>query len=206
MLHMKKKLLKKQKSKTKNKKIIFKSFKNIKRHKKFEGIIYKLKFFEKLCIILMLIALYVYQSLNGIPIEQIQAKVLPEIKSFENSINLNQQIFNEFRKINSENKLIEENQNFKKSVDPDITVVMTMYNQAHCIYKGLRSVQNQSFKNIEIIIVDDCSEDNSTEVIKEYQKGDPRIILISHDTNEGEIKSRTDGIRKAKGKYINTST
>ena len=129
MLHMKKKLLKKQKSKTKNKKIIFKSFKNIKRHKKFEKIIYTLKFFEKLGIILMLIALYVYQSLNGIPIEQIQAKVLPEIKSFENSINLNQQIFNEFRKINSENKLIEENPNFKKSVDPDITVVMTMYNQ-----------------------------------------------------------------------------
>ena len=79
---------------------------------------------------------------------------------------------------------------------------MTIYNQAHCIYKGLRSVQNQSLKNIEIIIIDDCSEDNSTEVIKEYQKEDPRIILILHDTNEGEIKSRTDGIRKAKGKYI----
>ena len=55
-----------------------------------------------------------------------------------------------------------------------------MYNQAHCIYKGLRSVQNQSIKNIEIIIVDDCSLDNSIELIKEYQKEDPRIILISH--------------------------
>ena len=44
--------------------------------------------------------------------------------------------------------------------------------------------------------------DNSLEIIKEYQKEDERIILISHDTNEGEIKSRTDGIRKAKGKYI----
>ena len=58
-----------------------------------------------------------------------------------------------------------------------------MYNQAHCIYKGLRSVQNQSLKNIEIIIIDDCSEDNSTDVIKEYQKEDPRIILIIHDAN-----------------------
>jgi hypothetical protein len=46
--------------------------------------------------------------IKEIPIEQIQANVLPEIKSFENSINLNQQIFYEFRKINSENKLIEE--------------------------------------------------------------------------------------------------
>ena len=140
--------------------------------------------------------------IKEIPIEQIQANVLPEIKSFENSINLNQQIFYEFRKINSENKLIEENPNFQKSNNPDITVVMTMYNQAHCIYKGLRSVQNQSFKNIEIIIVDDCSEDNSTDVIKEYQKEDPRIILITHDANESRMKARTDGIRAAKGKYI----
>ena len=62
-----------------------------------------------------------------------------------------------------------------------------MYNQAHHIHKGLRSVQNQSLKNIEIIIVDDCSLDNSTEVIKEYQKEEPRIILISHDTNKGEV-------------------
>ena len=77
-----------------------------------------------------------------------------------------------------------------------------MYNQAHCIHKGIRSVQNQSLKNIEIIIVDDCSQDNGTDVIKEFQKKDPRIILISHESNKGEMKSRTDGIRKAKGKYI----
>ena len=77
-----------------------------------------------------------------------------------------------------------------------------MYNQAHCIHKGIRSVQNQSIKNIEIIIVDDCSQDNGTDIIKEFQKKDKRIILIFYDMNEGEIKSRTDGIRKAKGKYI----
>jgi len=77
-----------------------------------------------------------------------------------------------------------------------------MYNQAHCIYKGIRSIQNQSIKNIEIIIIDDCSEDNSTDVIREYQKEDPRIILIIHDTNESRMKARADGIRKARGKYI----
>ena len=71
-----------------------------------------------------------------------------------------------------------------------------MYNQAHCIHKEIRSIQNQSLKNIEIIIIDDCSQDNGTDVIKEFQKNDPRIILISHDMNEGEMKSRTDGIRE----------
>ena len=197
---MKKKMPKKNK-----KKIIFKLIKRTMKKKKIERKKFKQKFIIKFCIIFILIALYMYQYIldkNKIPLEQYQANVLPEIKSFENNLNLNQQIFDEFRKINSENKLIEEKPNFKKSNNPDISVVMTMYNQAHCIYKGLRSVQNQSFKNIEIIIVDDCSEDNSTDVIKEYQKEDPRIILISHDTNEGEIKTRTDGIGKAKGKYI----
>ena len=91
---------------------------------------------------------------------------------------------------------------YNKSLAPDVSVIMTIYNQAHCIHKGLRSIQNQSIKNIEIIIIDDCSEDNSTDVIKEYQKEDQRIILISHDTNEGEMKSRVDGIREAKGKYL----
>ena len=61
----------------------------------------------------------------------------------------------------------------------------------------MRSIQNQSLKNIEIIKIDDCSLDNSL-----FQKEDERIILITHDANEGTIKSRNDGIRKAKGKYI----
>ena len=164
-----------------------------------------LKFLKKLPMILILLLFYTYiNSLdeNKIPLEQYQSTILPEIHSFENNINLNPNIFAEFRRINSENKLIEENQKFKKSYYPDISIIMTMYNQAHCIHKGLRSIQNQSINNIEIIIIDDCSEDNSTEVIKEYQKEDPRIILIAHDTNEGEMKSRVDGIRKAKGKYI----
>ena len=79
---------------------------------------------------------------------------------------------------------------------------MMVYNQAHCLHRCLRSIQNQSLKNIEIIIVDDCSLDNSVELIKEYQKEDSRIILIEHDANRGMIKTRTDGVRKAKGKYI----
>ena len=130
-----------------------------------------------------------------------QSKVLPDIISFENNLSITKDEMNEFRNINSNNKLIENN-NFEKSSYPDVSIIMTMYNQAHCIHKGIRSIQNQSLKNIEIIIVDDCSQDNGTDVIKEFQKEDPRIILISHDMNEGEMKSRTDGIRKAKGKYI----
>ena len=98
--------------------------------------------------------------------------------------------------------LIDGYQKFNKNRNPDVSVIITINNQANDIHKVLRSVQNQSIKNIEIIIVDDCSLDNSFEVIKEYQKMDERIILISHNKNEGVIKSRTDGIRNATGKYI----
>ena len=128
--------------------------------------------------------------------------ILQEIISFENNLHLTPEIFDEFRQINSDNKLIEGNKEFKKSDNPDVTIIITNYNQAYCIHKALRSVQNQSLKNIEIIIVDDCSFDNSTEIIKEYQKDDERIILISHDTNEGTLKSRFDAVKIAKGKYI----
>ena len=66
----------------------------------------------------------------------------------------------------------------------------------------MRSVQNQSLKNIEIIIIDDCSLDNTTEIITKYMKEDERIIYLKHESNDGKIKSRSDGVRIAKGKYI----
>ena len=141
---------------------------------------------------------YESQAQKGI----IQESIFQEIVSFENHLNLSQQIFDEFRKINCDNKLIDGYQKFNKSRSPDVSVIITIHNQAKDIHKVLRSVQNQSIKNIEIIIVDDCSLDNSFEIIKEYQKMDERIILISHNKNEGTIKSRTDGIRNSIGKYI----
>ena len=132
----------------------------------------------------------------------IQESLFQEIISFENHLNLSEQIFDEFRKINCGNKLIDGYQKFNKSRNPDVSVIITIHDQANDIHKVLRSVQNQSIKNIEIIIIDDCSLDNSFEILKEYQKLDERIILISHYKNEGAIKSRTDGIRNATGKYI----
>ena len=116
--------------------------------------------------------------------------------------NITMEEIESFRQYSREKKFIEPNPNFQKSENPILTVIMTMHNQAHCIHKCLRSIQNQSTKNIEILIIDDCSTDNSTEIIEEFQKEDPRIILVKHDKNEGPIKSRSDGVRMAKGTYI----
>ena len=109
-----------------------------------------------------------------------------------------------FRRFNSKDKLLNKTDltNFKRNGNPEVSVIITVYNQANCFYKGLRSVQNQSLKNIEIIIVDDCSIDNSLNKIEKYQKEDNRIIIIKHLINYGKIKSRTEAIKLAKGKYF----
>ena len=107
----------------------------------------------------------------------------------------------DYRLLNSQNMLFD-TVKYRKSESPDVSIIITMSNQAHCIHKALRSVQNQSLKNIEIIISVDCSKDNSTEVIKEYMKEDERIVLIEHSVKDGIMKTRGDGFKIAKGKYI----
>ena len=127
---------------------------------------------------------------------------LSEITSYVDSHNITLEEIMVFRKINEDNKYLEENQKFIKSDNPILTIIITVYNQAHCIHKCIKSIQNQSIKNLEILIIDDCSTDNTTDIIQLHQQQDPRIILYSHDRNEGPIKTRSEGVRKAKGEYI----
>ena len=128
-----------------------------------------------------------------------QTKIINLENKFVRSIN-----DSEIKKFweNNNNNILMNNEIYEKNKNPDISIIVLMYNQANCIHKCLRSIQNQSLKNLEIIIIDDCSQDNSTEIIEEYKKTDKRIILIKHDRNDGKIKSRSDGIRKARGNYI----
>ena len=109
-----------------------------------------------------------------------------------------------FWKINRRNQLIvrANYENYKKKEIPDISIIITVYNQVNCFYRALRSIQNQSLQNLEIIIVDDFSTDNSLEIFQKYQEEDNRIILLKHSYNYGTIKSRSDAIKIAKGKYI----
>ena len=140
---------------------------------------------------------------NKININNENRNLTEEVQNYESTLRkITQQEIDEFRKINSLGILYDRIK-YKRSENPDITVVTTIYNQAHCIHKAIRSVQNQSLKNIEIIIVDDCSLDNSTETVEQFAKEDERIIFIKHeDINEGIMITRNEAIRKAKGKYI----
>lgn len=66
----------------------------------------------------------------------------------------------------------------------------------------LISLQSQNFNNIEIILVDDFSKDNSVVLIKEFQKRDQRIILIKNRKNKGTFVTRNIGVLLSKGKYL----
>jgi glycosyltransferase involved in cell wall biosynthesis len=91
---------------------------------------------------------------------------------------------------------------FYERDNPKITLIITIYNQREFIYKIYSCIQNQSFKDIEIIFIDDNSIDNSTNVINTLMKEDKRIQYIKNIINKGQFYSRYVGIKMAKGDYI----
>lgn len=85
---------------------------------------------------------------------------------------------------------------------PKVSVIIPNYNYAKYIKMAVQSVQRQTLKDIEIIIVDDCSSDDSLAIVSELQKQDPRIKIIQNKNNSGAGISRNNGIAEAKGEYI----
>ena len=86
--------------------------------------------------------------------------------------------------------------------NPKISVIMPIYNGGKYLFYSLRSIQNQKFKDIEIILIDDCSNDNSINVIEKYMKEDPRIRLIKNNKNRRILYSKSIAALNSKGKYI----
>lgn len=84
--------------------------------------------------------------------------------------------------------------------DDLISVVIPSYNRANTIVRCLDSILSQTYKNIEIIIVDDCSTDNTAEVIKKYNS--PNVFYYKLDRNRRACYARNFGAKKAMGKYI----
>ena len=91
---------------------------------------------------------------------------------------------------------------FTKSLYPKISIVSALYNNEKYILRFIRSIQNQFFDDIEIIFVDDCSKDNSKNVITKFQKEDERIILIRQKSKKGTLFSRNIGVLFSKGTYL----
>ena len=85
---------------------------------------------------------------------------------------------------------------------PKVSVIIPIYNTEKYLRKCLDSVCNQTLSDIEIICVNDCSTDNSLEILEEYASKDNRIKLIDFKENKGAAVARNAGIDEAKGEYI----
>ena len=86
--------------------------------------------------------------------------------------------------------------------NPKVSVIIPVYNVEQYLRQCLDSVVNQTFKDIEIIVVNDCSLDNSLQIIKEYQQKDNKIVLVDLKQNGGLSNARNEGVNVAQGKYL----
>ncbi|MGN1327952.1 MAG: glycosyltransferase [Clostridia bacterium] len=83
-----------------------------------------------------------------------------------------------------------------------VSVIIPVYNSEKYIEKCLDSVLNQTYKNFEIIVINDGSKDNSKEILERYEKEYPNIIRHIEQENRGVAKTRNYGIQIAEGDYI----
>lgn len=86
--------------------------------------------------------------------------------------------------------------------EPLVSIVTPVYNAEEFLSETIKSVKNQTYSNWEMLLVDDCSKDNSPSIIKEFQETDDRIKYIKLDENSGASVSRNTGIKNAKGRFI----
>ena len=101
-----------------------------------------------------------------------------------------------------EHKLIH---NITKNIsveNPEVSAIIPVYNSKNYINRCIKSIQNQNMSNIEIILVNDFSTDDTLNYTLSLQKNDPRIKIINNKKNMGILYSRSVGALSAKGKYI----
>jgi glycosyltransferase involved in cell wall biosynthesis len=85
--------------------------------------------------------------------------------------------------------------------NPEISVLITSYNRANLICETIDSVLNQTFQSFEIIVSDNCSTDNTMEVLKKYHNND-KIRIYQNESNIGQFPNRNKAASYAKGKYL----
>ena len=87
---------------------------------------------------------------------------------------------------------------------PLVSFVITSYNYEKYILRTLESIKNQSYSNFEIIVVDDCSNDNSCKIVENFiaDNQDLRITLIKQEINQGQLSAMQRGLKEAQGQFV----
>lgn len=87
-------------------------------------------------------------------------------------------------------------------INPKVSIIVPVYNSADYLRRCIDSLINQSLKEVEIIVFDDSSIDNSIEIIEEYLENGNQLVFIKNETNIMTGAIRNMGVQMAKGKYI----
>lgn len=85
---------------------------------------------------------------------------------------------------------------------PKVSVLLPVYNAERFLALSIESILSQTFRDFELIVIDDCSSDGSWEIIKEYAGQEGRIIAVKNDVNLNLTATLNNGIAMAKGEYI----
>lgn len=83
---------------------------------------------------------------------------------------------------------------------PEVSAIVPTYNRANVLPRALDSILSQTYDDIELIVVDDNSEDDTRTIVESYS--DPRVKYIRHETNKGANSARNTGIKESNGDYI----
>lgn len=87
-----------------------------------------------------------------------------------------------------------------KKVTPTVSFVVLCYKLAHLLPECVNSILSQTYRDIELLIMDDCSPDNTKEVAKSF--GDPRVKYVRNEENLGVLRNENEGVRLSRGKYV----
>ena len=100
------------------------------------------------------------------------------------------------------NNIFKKIKKYKKLNIPKISIISPIYNRERYILRFIKNIQYQNFKELEIILVDDSSQDNSVKFINKCKKKDKRIKLLKNIINKGTFICRNLGVQYSLGNYV----
>ena len=133
---------------------------------------------------------------GGAPFFLLPIQIVLYLKKVENGVQYIEAYFADFSLLSSQGGI------FMSACAPTISIIMPAYNAEAYIRQAIRSVQEQTFKDWELILIEDCSTDNTLYLIQDAMAADSRLRLIQNPCNLGVSRSRNAGIDQAKGKWI----
>src|ERR1044072_1742318 len=85
---------------------------------------------------------------------------------------------------------------------PAVSVVLPTFNRAAMLPHAIASVQSQTWTDWELIVVDDCSTDNTAEILRQHSIADPRLRVIRNETNQKLPRSLNVGFHASEGRFL----